>query len=301
MFTFALLLVSSHEVRRAEAMRAMPMKSLLLAQLDGKQVVGHSASTATGTGAFVLDPARHTVTYDLTYQGLESGGARSIALHNFGAGKTGDVIKVLCEAGTQPCPGPNSATISGTFDRVDKGALDNNLVGEFDSERIYVEIVGGDGKPEIRGQLAPNTAMAPFSNYVARLEPMAGTGGSGTGTAILSEVRLPGGTISVFYAATVAGTSGAPTDAALVGVSATPKPQTEAFLKTMKLPGLKLRTGRRGVPGGSLSGLYRGVVAKPQAPPPMKLLSAGEGRLAIIVTTHRFPRGELSGVFEPVQ
>src|SRR5438094_4705586 len=89
MFTFALLLVSSHEVRRAEAMRAMPMKTLLLAQLDGKQVVGHSASTATGTGAFVLDPARHTVTYDLTYQGLESGGARSIALHNFGAGKTG--------------------------------------------------------------------------------------------------------------------------------------------------------------------------------------------------------------------
>jgi hypothetical protein len=48
-----------------------------------------------GTGAFLLDAAQHTSSY-LTYQGLDAGGAKSIALYNFGRGKNGARIATLC-------------------------------------------------------------------------------------------------------------------------------------------------------------------------------------------------------------
>jgi hypothetical protein len=74
---------------------AMAKTTLLLAQLDATQVVGGSSSSATGTGAFLLDPSQHTLAYSLTYQGLEAGGSKSIALYNFGKGKNGDSPRVF--------------------------------------------------------------------------------------------------------------------------------------------------------------------------------------------------------------
>ena len=58
---------------------AMPMNTLLVAQLDGEQVVGGRASRATGTGAFLLNSTQHSLSYDLSYQGLEAGAARRSA------------------------------------------------------------------------------------------------------------------------------------------------------------------------------------------------------------------------------
>src|SRR5271169_1105326 len=87
---------------------AMPTNTLLVARLNAQQVVGGGSSRATGTGAFLLDPVQHTLAYSLTYQGLQAGAPKSIALYNFGKGKNGEVIKTLCGPGTQPCPGSNA-------------------------------------------------------------------------------------------------------------------------------------------------------------------------------------------------
>jgi hypothetical protein len=228
----------------------MPTNTLLVAQLDAEQVVSQSSSGATGTGAFLLDPVQHMLAYSLTYQGLEAGGANSIALYNFGKGKNGEAVGMLCGTGTQPCPNGTSASISGRFENADGSALDNTLIG---AERVYVEIVGGNGKPEIRGQLAH---LAPAAH--------------GSGTAIVSETYLPNGKISVFYAATVASTSGAPTNAALVGGRA---PRARVFRARAALPRLNLRTSRDKEMGGSLSGLYEVSSAAPNAFFAARLLS----------------------------
>jgi CHRD domain len=277
---------------------AMATNTLLVAQLDAKQVAGGSSSSATGTGAFLLDPVQHTLEYNLTYQGLEAGGPKSIALYNFDKGKNGDVVKVLCGADAQPCPNGTSATISGRFERGDKRALDNDLIGEFDSGRVYVEIVGGDGKPEIRGQLGFNGAMVMVANYVANLGPAAGTNSKGTGTAILSETHLPGGKISVFYTATVAGTSGEPTNAALVNG---PTPKTLAFTPRAALPKLQPRLSRDTKTGGSFTGSYEVNSTAPNALFATRLLKTGKGETGIVVTTSRFPGGELYGALVPVR
>jgi hypothetical protein len=276
----------------------MSETTLLVARLDAKQVVGGSASSATGTGAFLLDAAQQTLAYDLTYQGLEGGGAKSIALHNFGAGKNGEVVKVLCGMDAQQCPSGPFATITGRFERDDKRPLDNNLIGEFDSQRVYVEIVGGDGKPEVRGQLSPNVAMVPVSNFTVRLAPAQGADSKGTGTAIVSEVHLPGGRVSVFYAATVAGTSGTPTNAALVNG---PTPKARVFSERTALPKVQFRLSRDKKTGGSLAGAYEINSAAPTARFATRLVEAGNGESGIVVTTDRFPNGELYGALVPVR
>jgi len=282
----------------ASAGMAMPTKTLLLAQLDAKQVVGGSSSDATGTGAFVLDPGHHALTYSLTYQGLESGAAKSINLYNFGKGKEGKAVMMLCDSRTRPCPNTPSATISGSLERADDRALDNKLIGEFDSGRVYVEIVGGNQKPEIRGQLAPNSAMVPFANYVAHLSPLEGADSKGSGTAIVSETHLPDGKVSVFYAATVADTSGTPTNAALVSG---PVPKGRAFTPRMALPQLEVRSSRDKATGGSISGHYDVNSAAPDALLVKGLLSTGNGQAGFVVTTSRFPEGELYGTLVPVR
>jgi hypothetical protein len=276
----------------------MAENTLLVAQLDAKQVVGGSTSSATGTGAFQLNPIKHTLSYDFTYQGLENGAAKSVALYNFGAGKNGEVVKALCGMDAQPCPAGSSATITGSFERGDKGPLDNNLIGEFDSGRVYIEIAGGDGKAEVRGQLAPNGAMVPVNNYVARLGPTQGANSSASGTAVVSETHLPGGKVSVFYAATVAGTAGTPTNVALVG---SPAPQDRVFKSELALPKLALRLSRDKQTGGSLSGNYKVKRAAPKAVFASRLSQTGTGESGIVVATNRFPKGELYGALVPVR
>ena len=277
---------------------AMPATTLLVAQLDAKQVVGGRASSATGTGAFLLDPAGRTLEYSLTYQGLEAGSASSVALYNFGKGKTGEAVKVICGAGAPPCPSSSFATLTGRFEREQGRPLDNHLIGEFDSERVYVEIVGGGGKPEIRGQLGANSAMVKFVNYVAHLAPMQGVDSKGSGTAIYSETYLPNAKVSVFYAATVAGTSGALASAGLVGDTS---PNAHLFTQRQALPKLKLVLSHDTNTGGSFSGLYEVQSSAPNALLATPLQSKGNGAAGIVVTTSRFPRGELYGALVPVR
>jgi hypothetical protein len=278
---------------------SMPATTLLAAQLDAKQVVDGSASRATGTGAFLLDPMARTLAFHLTYQGLENGPAKSISLRNFGSGRNGEAVRVLCGEGGPACPAGASATIDAAVANDDRKPLDNALIGEFDSERVYVEIVGGDGKPEIRGQLAPNGAMVMVTNYVAHLAPGAGVDSKGAGTAILSETHLPGGKVSVFFAATVSTPSGVLKAAGLVGDAAGKR---RGFLEAgSALPQLKVSYSGDPAAGGSMSTLYVADAAKPGMPITARLMKTGDGGIGVVVATSKYPAGELYGVLVPVR
>jgi hypothetical protein len=300
--TLAFLIGSAHFATSQDsgmnmgAGMSMAENTLFLAQLDAKQVVGGSSSSATGTGAFVLDQ-KHALQYNLTYQGLDSD-AKSIALYNFDKGKNGEVVKVLCGPGAQPCPTGHAGTISGNFERGDSRAIDNQLVGEFDSGRVYVEIVGNDGKPAIRGQLGFNSAMVMVANYVVNLAPLPSVDSKGNGTAVVSETYLPKGKTSVFYAATVAGTTSAPTNASLGG---TATPAERAFSPQAALPQLKLNLSRDRQTGGSLSGSYQVNTAAPNALLASRVLRESNGQSGLVIATGRYPKGELYGALVPVK
>ena len=140
--------------------------------------------------------------------------------------------------------------------------------------------------------------MVRVSNYTARLAPAEGADSKGTGTAIVSEAHLPGGKVSVFYAATVAGTSGTPTNAALVNG---PTPRARAFTERSALPKMQLRLSRDRKTGGSLAGAYEINSAAPTARFATRLFEARTGEPGIVVTTNRFPNGELYGALVPVR
>ena len=300
LFGVAVVLISPANHAAAQSQgppMAMPANTLLVAQLSAKEVVGGSSSRGTGTAAFLLNPVQHSLAYSLTYEGLQAGGPKSIVLANFGRGKNGEVVAILCGSGAEPCPGGNSATITGRIEPSSGRALDGHMIGEFDSQRIYVEIVGGGGEREIRGQLAPNGAMVPVANYVAHLTPAKGVNTKGTGTAIVSEIYLPGGEVSVFYAATVAGTAGQPVKAGLVAGQA----NAPVFDQHTELPKTELLSSREHKTSGSLQGRFDVNSADPKAIFVKRLLPTGNGQIGIVITTSSFPDGELFGTLDPVR
>lgn len=275
----------------------MPAATLFVAQLDAAQVTEGSASQASGTGAFLLNPVGRTLSYSITYAGLQSGSAQSIALHNFGRGRDGPVIALLCGPGAQPCPGGNAATVRGQIERWQDKPLDNELIGEFDSGRVYVELVGSNGKPEIRGQLGQNGAMVRIANYTAQLGPASGATSDGNGTAIVSETYLPGGKVTVFYAATVANTSGPPVSVTLTGVP----PAPTRPLAAAALPRASVRSAAPSAHGGTITGNYQAGAANPGMPLASRLSSAANAAPRLVVTTDRFRGGELVGTLVPVR
>ena len=261
-----------------------------------------STSTGTATGAFTVDPARKVVAYELTYHGLVNGPPRSIALHNFGAGANGERVLPICGPNaSQTCPAAPSGTLTGTWDADAKGAatLDPKLLGEFASGRVYLEIVGGAGAAEIRGQLEPNSAMVPVKNYVAHLAST--RGGNGTGTAVLSETHFADGRVAVFYRLTVAGTEGTPRAASLTGVppGAAGKGPS-AFSSANALPQSRSLSAPTATAGGTLTGSYQSSAQRSSGPLPTRMADAAKGEVGITVSTSRFPGGELYGTFKPV-
>jgi len=272
--------------------------SLFVAQMRGSKVVPGNPSSATATGAFMVDPTKKSVTYDLTFHGLENGPPQSIALRNFGEGENGSVLYTLCGSTGSACPTSTSGNLTGTWDGQGRPALDTNLLGEFASARTYVEIVGGNGRPEIRGQLEANGAMVPVKNFVAHL---AGTASRGVGTAVLSEVHYADGRVGVFYEVSVAGISGAPRSASLTPVSSTDAQGQLKFNSNMILPGLQAIRTRIPATGGTLTGQYETRRSQKGAIFATNFVSSVTPGIAITVSTSRFPGGEISGIFKAVE
>jgi hypothetical protein len=269
---------------------------LFLARMNASNVVPRSASRATATGAFVVDPIRRTISWDLTYQGLAGGGPRSIALYDFGAGANGARIAWLCGDAT-PCPSQGAANITGTWQ---SDSLNRRLLGEIASGRVYAEIVASDGTRAIRGQLEPNGAMVPVRNFVAHLTPVRGDSTRSTGTAVLSEVHFADGRVAVFYEVTAAGTSGRPTGASLVNVKSGAGGGASEFLLNRASRDLQPLPSRATGNGGTLSGQFEVRPGQRDKLVATRLLASGSREVGIVVTTARSPTGELYGVFRPV-
>jgi CHRD domain len=293
-------------IAAAHIVRAQPMRHggpvLFVAAATGNQVVPPNTSSASATGAFLVDATERRVTYELTYHGLENGPPQRIELHNFGAGGNGPRVYTLCGDDGAACPKAVSGNITGSWDQTSKNAtqLDTKMLGEFASARIYIEVVGGNERAEIRAQLEPNGAMIPVRNFVAHLAST--RGGNGTGTAVLSEAQFADGRVSVMYHVTVAETQGTPDGVALVGVSGAvgAAAQPPRFPRSTALPSLKVLSSKTPARGGTLTGQYEARQERTDAVLATKLLSAGNRDVGITVRTSRFPEGELFGVFKPV-
>jgi hypothetical protein len=273
---------------------AMPDKILLLAQLDGQQVVPPTDSKATATGAFQLDPKKGTLDYRLTYQGLEGGVPQQIALYNFGrGGATPKVLAVLCTgSGRGGCPQQEAGTISGQLGKKGELTINNALVGEFASERVYVEIVTSVGDAEIRGQLAANDLMTEVENYVVELAPMNG-GGAANGTAVVTKAYLPDGKVAVTYAATVAGLADAP-KAVSITRDRYQRGKDADLLKT------KIRRGRGGQNGSTLDGTYEVDGSAAAGVKDLKPADASK-RPGLVIKTNQSPDGAVYGALIPVE
>jgi len=271
---------------------AMSKTTLLLAQLDAAQVVGGSQSHATGTGVILLDPSAHSLSYSVTYQGLDGNSAGSIALYNFGPGKTGDVVRIICGRDSAPCPIGSSATVTGRLESDAGRPVNDSLITEFDNGRVYIEITAANGAAAIRGQLSPNTAMTRTVSYVAQLRPAKGSTSKGSGTAVLSQVFLSASKTAVFYTLTIGGTSGPPTGVALA-------PTATGRRTALPLPG---HAAPQTPTGGTLTNQFQITPAQAER---QKQLAARLASLAttptdLVVTTGN-ANGELSGILTPVR
>src|SRR5689334_6607760 len=78
--------------------------AMFVVQASAAKVVPASNSTATATGAFLINRERGSFSYEVTYQDLRSGRPQLIGLYNFGAGGNGALIHVICGDGAQQCP-----------------------------------------------------------------------------------------------------------------------------------------------------------------------------------------------------
>jgi len=273
--------------------------TLFLVRADARQAGSAAASGASATAAIIIDRHAGTVRYDLTYQGLTAG-PRRIALHNGDRGAEGPEIMTICGDGAAACPARASARLAG---ELDGRRLEPRLLSEFASARIYLR-AEAPGRA-IRGQVEPNGAMARVRNYVAPLAPRPGTGGTGEGTAVLSETYLPNGRVDVEYSVTVAGTRGTPTR---VTIGKTPRAN---LLESMLLRSLRLTTlnrpprvtelpSPRRSGGGSLNGRYTVRSDRDKALFTLAPALTATQAPVVAVQTDRFPNGELVGVFQPV-
>ncbi|HET7462411.1 MAG TPA: hypothetical protein VFJ82_14255 [Longimicrobium sp.] len=168
---------------------------------------GRTASSPTGTGAFVLEARGRdaTLRYDLTYDGVP-GGASAVTLRNAGEGGSGAVLHVICgAAGAERCPPRSGATLAGAW--TSAGGLTPERVRELAARRVYVEVQGGR---TLRGQLLQQPFMATHVDFTARFgaqgavgTPLAAAGPTGTGAFHL--IHFGNGTEELQFEVTVVG------------------------------------------------------------------------------------------------
>jgi hypothetical protein len=141
--------------------------------------------------------------------------------------------------------------------------------------------------------------MVHSANYVANLQPAPGVDSKGSGTAVLSQVFLPEGKTAVFYAVTVANTSGPPTGVML----GAPQPGT-ANLFVLPGPAVRSAVTEQGAArGGTLTNKFQvaATATGTQRQLAAQLTALPTKAAGILVTTGRAPKGELYGTLTPVR
>lgn len=123
------------------------------ATLTGSQEVPPNASTATGTGLFILNDAQTELTFNITYAGLIGGNFTAAHFHAPAPpGVNAGVVRGLSAAETGPAG--TSGVMSGIWRSTDAQALSALRVSQLFAGTVYFNIhnaqfPGG----EIRGQL----------------------------------------------------------------------------------------------------------------------------------------------------
>lgn len=82
---------------------------------------GPGSISTTGTGEFVaeIDDEMETITYTLTYAGLEGGTVTQAHIHFGARGTNGGVSTFLCGGGTKPTACPPAGTVTGVITPAD--------------------------------------------------------------------------------------------------------------------------------------------------------------------------------------
>lgn len=159
----------------------------LVASLTGAQEVPAVATTATGTGSFVMNDERTELRYTVSYQGLSGTLTAGGHLHLGTPGRNGAVIKAIAVSG-----GPASGTVTGVWRASDATQpLTTALVESLLTGRVYVNFhTATNPGGEIRGQVELATALH-FTvdiDGVQQVPPVSTTAG-GTGFFVLSPDR----------------------------------------------------------------------------------------------------------------
>ena len=84
-----------------------------------QEVVGPGPISTVGTGTFVADLEGDTITYTLTYSGLEGGAVTQAHIHFGQRAVGGGVIAFLCGGPTKPACPASPATVTGTITPAD--------------------------------------------------------------------------------------------------------------------------------------------------------------------------------------
>jgi hypothetical protein len=156
------------------------------ATLTGAQENPPVTTTASGTGAFTLNPERTELKYDITYRDLSGPLSAGGHFHTGATGTNGSVRRNIASGGD-----PASATISGVWRSTDAQPLTRAFVDSLLLGRIYVNFhTQANGTGEIRGQLNLATGIG----FTARLEgaqenPPVSTTATGTGSFSLNADR----------------------------------------------------------------------------------------------------------------
>jgi hypothetical protein len=162
------------------------------AKMNGSQETPPVTTTATGTGAFVLNAAGNALTYTITVNGLTINAGH---FHNGPVGVGAGVVKNLTFVNN---------TASGVWSSTDATQpLTDSLLSELLRGRLYVNVhTTANPNGEIRGQVLQATSAGFYAKMDGSQETPAN---SSTATGSVYVVLAPGGTLT--YRATVTGLS----------------------------------------------------------------------------------------------
>lgn len=109
-------------------------KNIKSDDLTGYQENPDVSSTGTGSFTATIDDDAKTITYELSYSGLEGGNATASHIHFGKRAVNGGVSAFLCSGGDKPACPATSGTVTGVIDAADiiGPAGQGIAAGEFD-------------------------------------------------------------------------------------------------------------------------------------------------------------------------
>ncbi len=155
--------------------------------LTGADEVPPVATTASGTGSFVLSEDLSELAYVITYQGLSGTLSAGGHFHTGTPGRSGPVVRTTATSGA-----PASNTVSGIWKASDATQpLTRALVESLLTGRVYVNFhTTANPGGEIRGQVTLATALQFTADLDGSQEtPIVTTTAGGTGYFVLSTDR----------------------------------------------------------------------------------------------------------------